>query len=249
VARLLIPNTTQVPNVVLDEVIPRLKPGAVRVLLVIVRFTYGFGKEADRISYTQLQKVTGLSREGVRQAVKELGELVTVKPGARGKGANEYSLNINISTGELVRKLDQSEKLTMQVGSQKSRPFQTQSKPTPLSDDKGPSFRKAKNPDPRIKPLIDCFGDKFQKATGKPYLPTWAKDGHSLRRLLSAGATPEEIEHVMSLYFADDFANKTGFDIGRFCSAFNSLNSAKGVARDRSSTSVTPPEGKYAAYR
>jgi len=64
-SKLLIPNTTQVPNVLLDEVIPKLPPGAVRVLLAIVRKTYGFQKSSDCISYSQLQVLTGLSREGV----------------------------------------------------------------------------------------------------------------------------------------------------------------------------------------
>jgi phage replication O-like protein O len=129
-SKLLIPNVTPVPNILFDCVFLNLRPGALRVLLAIVRLTYGWQKVSDRISYTQLQKVTGLSREGVRQAVKELGDMLmlTIKPGARGKGANEYSLNIDISTGELVRKVDQSEKLTMQVGSQKSRLFQIKSK-------------------------------------------------------------------------------------------------------------------------
>lgn len=113
-SRLLIPNTTQVPNVLLDEVIPSLKPGAVRVLLAILRFTYGFGKAADRISFTQLEKLTGLSRWGVNGAVDELRarQIVVVKLGAKGRGANEYALNLDVSTGQLVNKDDQSENLT-----------------------------------------------------------------------------------------------------------------------------------------
>src|SRR6266481_8505300 len=101
-SKLLIPNITPVPNVLFDCVFLNLRPGALRVLLAVVRLTYGWQKVSDRISYTQLQKVTGLSRAGVRQAVKELGGLLTIKPGARGRGANEYSLNIDVSTGELV---------------------------------------------------------------------------------------------------------------------------------------------------
>src|SRR5437016_781097 len=97
-SRLLIPNTCQVPNVLLDEVIPRLPLGAVRVLLAIVRLTYGFGKASDRISYTQLSKATRLSRRKVIDGVRVLGDIVTVQPGAKGRGANEYSLNLNIDT-------------------------------------------------------------------------------------------------------------------------------------------------------
>src|SRR5215470_17248961 len=130
-SKLLIPNTTQMPNVLLDEVIPTLKPAAVRILLAIVRFTYGYGKPADRISFTQLARVTGLSRWGVNGAVDELKarKIINVKPGAKGRGANEYSLNLDIRTGQLVKKGDQCENLTSQVGSQETRLSQTNSKP------------------------------------------------------------------------------------------------------------------------
>ena len=102
--------------------------------------------------------------------------------------------------------------------------------------------------DSSVTALIDYFSDKFLNATGKPYLPTWAKDGKSLKRSLEAGAGAEDIERVMDSYFSDDYYRRNGFDITRFCSAFNSLNSAaRGLARDKS-TRVTPPEGKYAAY-
>jgi len=74
-SRLLIPNTTQVPNVLLDEVMSKIKPAAFKVMLTIVRFTYGWGKASDEIGLSQIQKKTGLSREGVIQGIKDLGEL------------------------------------------------------------------------------------------------------------------------------------------------------------------------------
>ena len=104
VNKLLIPNTTQVPNVLLDEIIPKLTCAPVRVLLAIIRLTYGFQKFSDRLSLTYLSKKTGLSRRTVIDGIKPLkGKgIVVIKPGARGKGANEYSLNLNILTGKLV---------------------------------------------------------------------------------------------------------------------------------------------------
>ena len=103
--RLLIPNTTQVPNVILDEVIPKLTSGPVRVLLAIIRLTYGFQKSSDRISHGSLAKKTGLSRRRVITGVKALGGIIKVSPGKWGlktwEGANEYSLNLDILTGQL----------------------------------------------------------------------------------------------------------------------------------------------------
>lgn len=103
--RSLIPNTTQVPNVILDEVIPKLTSGPVRVLLAIIRLTYGFQKSSDRISHGALAKKTGLSRRRVIDGVKALGGIIKIAPGKKSfksrEGANEYSLNLDISTGQL----------------------------------------------------------------------------------------------------------------------------------------------------
>jgi len=118
-SKFLIPNTTQVPNILLDAVIPKLPPGAVRVLLAIVRKTNGFQKSSDRISYSQLQSLTGLSRQGVSSGTKVLGALLKIKPGKKGKGANEYSLNLDVTTGQLVNKVDQPNNLTSQSCEQK----------------------------------------------------------------------------------------------------------------------------------
>lgn len=43
-----------------------------RVMLAIIRKTYGFGKKVDRISDSQLADVSGLSRQNVNKAKKEL---------------------------------------------------------------------------------------------------------------------------------------------------------------------------------
>ena len=49
----LIPNSTQVPNVILDLFIPRLPEGEARCSLYICRRTFGFHKKRDRISLSQ----------------------------------------------------------------------------------------------------------------------------------------------------------------------------------------------------
>lgn len=43
----VIPNTTQVPNVILDEWMPKLKDIELRVLLVVVRQTLGWLENAE----------------------------------------------------------------------------------------------------------------------------------------------------------------------------------------------------------
>ena len=85
--------------------------------------TYGFQKAADDISLTQLQKLTGLSRQGVVNGIAGLGNLLGVENG--DDGMNRYRLNVDLSSGELVNLFDQSKKLTSQKhglkASQRSR--------------------------------------------------------------------------------------------------------------------------------
>lgn len=176
-SRLLIPNTTQVPNVLLDRLMPALKSTSLRVVLAVVRFTYGFQKQADKISLTQLQRITGLSRQGVVDGVAALGSLLSIKPGAKGRGANEYSLNLDVSTGQLVNHFDQSTNLTSQKRSREvvnkvdsSKPIG--SKPT-KSGAKAPESspiakqRKLTRPDPAALAAFEPFYRAYPRHVGK----------------------------------------------------------------------------------
>jgi phage replication O-like protein O len=99
----LVPNFTLIPNVVLEKLMPRLSKAALKVLLAVARKTYGFHKDRDAISLTQLQRLTGLGRAGVVRGITELGSLMIVTKGAN-RDCNEYELNIEFSTAELVSK-------------------------------------------------------------------------------------------------------------------------------------------------
>ena len=101
-SKLLIPNTTQVPNILLDRLMPILPPAPLKVLLVITWFTYGFQKRSDRIGFKQLACAAGLSRRSAIDAVKFLGDLINRNPGGPGRGANEYSLNLNVSEAQIL---------------------------------------------------------------------------------------------------------------------------------------------------
>ena len=101
------PNFTPVPHVIFDEILRTLTPGAVKVLFAICRFTYGWGKQSDRISLKQLSEMTGIKDRGnVYRAIKQLGDLVTVKPGDPSRNqASEYALNIEIQDSDLLSDL------------------------------------------------------------------------------------------------------------------------------------------------
>jgi phage replication O-like protein O len=105
------PNTTQIPNGVFDALMPHLSGGELKVLLYICRRTFGFRKDSDSISLTQiahgittkagrvLDQGTGLSKRHVINALKALEKrnIITVTRKVDETGLNEvntYSLNM-----------------------------------------------------------------------------------------------------------------------------------------------------------
>jgi phage replication O-like protein O len=107
------PNCTQCPNEILDRLLPILSPSQFKLVMAIVRKTYGWHKKSDDISLTQLERMTGMSRQTVIDASTPLrasGFIVIGRSGRRG--VLNYSLNINVDTESLVKTLDQSKNLT-----------------------------------------------------------------------------------------------------------------------------------------
>ena len=68
------PNYTQVPNAIL-EAMPQMGEAEFRVVIAICRKTFGWQKNWDRISISQLSELTGLTRRnahrGVTQAIDD----------------------------------------------------------------------------------------------------------------------------------------------------------------------------------
>ncbi len=84
--RALIPNSTQIPDVILDQWMCELSGAELKVVLYIARRTFGFGKQSDNVSLNQisngikkrdgivLDRGTGLSVSSVARALKSLEE-------------------------------------------------------------------------------------------------------------------------------------------------------------------------------
>jgi len=92
------PNYTQFPNVLI-ELMPEMNGAELKVTLAIARKTFGWHKEKDKISLTQLQKLTGLSRQSVLDGLSAGIERGTIVRGDETPDGYEYSLNV-------VQKLD-----------------------------------------------------------------------------------------------------------------------------------------------
>jgi len=75
-----IPNTTPVPNVLIDRYMRKLTDTAFKISMIIVRKTYGWildpetgmRKKEDWIAYSQLMEFSGRERAAVSKALREL---------------------------------------------------------------------------------------------------------------------------------------------------------------------------------
>ncbi len=105
------PKYTQVPDDLFDDLMSELSGSELKVLLYVIRRTFGFKKDSDHISLSQLvsgivkkdgtiqDKGTGLHKDSVIKAVKSLVEKCVLhrKKGnhlSGGFSPNEYSLNV-----------------------------------------------------------------------------------------------------------------------------------------------------------
>src|SRR3990167_5784109 len=64
---------TRIANDIIEHLVKIPLLGAeLRVLLFIIRKTYGWGKIQDKISFTQFEKGTGISRQTINKTIKNL---------------------------------------------------------------------------------------------------------------------------------------------------------------------------------
>jgi len=106
------PNYTQVPDVVIDMLMADFSGAEFKVLIYIIRRTFGFKKDADYISLSQMvngiktregkvmDRGTGLGKRHIVAALKViegLGIIKKIKQSSPEKGdmTNYYSLNLN----------------------------------------------------------------------------------------------------------------------------------------------------------
>lgn len=109
------PNYTQVPNIIMDQYLTILTGLELKILLIICRKTLGWHKLSDRISLSQLEKLTESSRSQIIESIKTLLEKNLIKKDIVGdKGSQQvwYELNFQEFSTSTETKLPQSENPT-----------------------------------------------------------------------------------------------------------------------------------------
>lgn len=97
-----IPNSAQIPNIIFDEIMRKLSDAEFRVYMCIARKTFGFNKRRDKISVSQIESMSGLTRRGVQKALQSLitGNYIVATLTKGGAEVNEYEINLTETGGE-----------------------------------------------------------------------------------------------------------------------------------------------------
>jgi len=138
---MLIPNSFQTPNIIVDEVLPYLQGSETKVVLFLIRKTFGWHKKQDKISLSQFEKGTGLSRQSIIDSLNFLCDLNLVLKYETQKGStNSFELNIDWNLEQNKSSLKNRPVKKLDQCSQKIRPevvqkldTQKHSKPTILN--------------------------------------------------------------------------------------------------------------------
>jgi len=97
------PNYTQIPNELFDKYQQKLPPTSFSVLMAIARKTFGWHKEKDSISLSQLEGITGLSRPTIIGAIKHLEKMNIVSTIKQEKRATVFEIIVeDVETGKEI---------------------------------------------------------------------------------------------------------------------------------------------------
>src|SRR5712692_6896454 len=118
------PNYTLVPDELFDQQLPDLSGAELKVLLYVMRRTFGFKKDSDNISLSQmlsgiktrdgrqLDRGVGLSKPTLLKALRELikkGILIAVRRQSREHGDESTNYRLNVITETSARPASTSE--------------------------------------------------------------------------------------------------------------------------------------------
>ena len=93
------PNSFQVPNAFVDEVMRDIGDVSAKLYLIICRKTRGWYKEFDSISLSQFQEFSGKSRPTVTKAIAELIQVGLIIEGESTIYGNSFKLNDDCVVG------------------------------------------------------------------------------------------------------------------------------------------------------
>lgn len=197
-----------------------------RVLIFLLRKTYGWHKKVDAISLSQFEKAIGLDRRLIHRTLKELSSkgMIVVIPQDDRKPVS-YGFQKDYQKWKLS-----SPKMTHHKGViprddrtviPQDDALSSQGIPTKETNTKE---TKKKHILPEIKIFIDFYYNNFKEKFGTPPAIQGAKDAATIKRLLKQTPLEELKTLLLRMFDSDDsFIIGSGYTIGVFQSQINKL--------------------------
>ena len=196
-----IPNSTQIPNVVIDQILPRLPESEARCLMYICRRTFGFKKKMDRIGLEQFAKGiqnkssgehldygAGVCRSAAKTALANLENagIVSVKRGQSKSNGYELNMSVDIHVAlTTIGRLKQEQNIRKKNGSPQKKLFGPEAIIKPKGDHKV---------------FTEWWHDVVPKTRG--IRPVYTKaDMGNLKRILDAKILTQMQLQQIALYF------------------------------------------------
>lgn len=184
------PNYTQIPNLILDEWLPLLSGVQLKVLLAICRKTLGWHRTHDRISLSQLMKLTGCCRDKISDAIHWLldNKMITKSvSGCNGQQETIYSLNMHNSNN-----CDQEQKDTP-PSSQKLPTKETTQNKEALSGSKNKSYKRENRHIPEFLRIKGMQEEDWQK------LANQFSEAHLIEAMQEAKSYHKNIAKILNI--------------------------------------------------
>jgi phage replication O-like protein O len=239
----------------------RLPGQEIRIVLAVIRKTYGYGKKKDNISYGQLAKITNIPRPRVIQHVKSLVSkkvLGSLNNGTRepltiwfNKHYSQWKPSPKKETSpnkETIDSLNKETKSSLNKETHKrkkeiiTKETCGDSEESPPADD--PPKKKK---DPRVKVFIDWYCERYENRFGKKHIFKGGKDAKLIKDLLATVKWKDLLYSAIAYLIDEDaFCVKNGHNIGTFSSRINSYTGkeAKLKAEGYDEYLIPEPGGK-----
>jgi phage replication O-like protein O len=192
VSKIREPNYTQIPNVFLDEIMIGMSKAQLLVMLAVCRQTFGWHRASCQLSLSDLQKLTGLGRQSVKNGIDELISAGYIK---REKVGRSFAYSLVISPEESKNETindqsknetDKSPKTGLQTVQKRDRSRHSikekkkeNLKKEESSTDNDSLLRSKPEPSPGEKYWITAYGD-LQLQLPRETFNTWLRNAKLL---------------------------------------------------------------------
>lgn len=236
---------TPIANELLEAVyLADLNATQLKIVLFIMRYTYGFSRKQHTLSVSFIANGTGISRRYITSELQKLIDanivkIIETQVGTRARtlqinkhykewdNYNSCQLVVNSSSGEQSFRGEQPfTSSSEQLFTSSSEELFTQDKQN--IKQKTSTGGLPKNRGAPVKVAIDYYHDKFVDKFGEKPIIAGKKDGNLMKQLVSTYGI-DKVRELLDKFFEvdDEFINQSGYTVGVFFSQANKLLTLK----------------------